>query len=106
MKTTTATTTMIATDDNDDDIGRDDDDDDDDDDDAVDDATSSNTMSNEGDNRNCDNGEDACTLRQCQRHWQRVLSCSRGQGSKIIPSFICSNNIILSYDLWLASFWN
>ncbi len=24
-----------------------------------------------------------------QRHWQRILSRGRGQGNKIIPSFIC-----------------
>jgi hypothetical protein len=106
MTTTTATTTMIAMDDDNDNTRRDDDDDDDDDEDAGDGATSSSTMSNKGDNRNCDNSEDACASRQFRRHWQRVLSCSRGQGSKIIPSFICFNNIILLYDLWLASFWN
>ena len=101
--TTTATTTMIAADDDDDDTGQDDDDDDDDD---VGDDASSSTMSNEGDNRNRDNGEDACASRPWRRHWQRVLSCSRGQGSKIIPSFIfVVNNIISLYDLWLAIFW-
>ena len=84
---------MIAMDDDDDDTGQDDDDDDDDD--VGNDAS-----------RNRDNGEDACASRQWQRHWQRILSCSRGQGSKIIPSFIfVVNNIISLYDLWLAIFW-
>ena len=27
--------------------------------------------------------------RRRRRHWQRVLSRGRGQGNKIIPSFIC-----------------
>jgi len=27
--------------------------------------------------------------RRRRRHWQRILSCGRGQGNKIIPSFIC-----------------
>jgi hypothetical protein len=76
---------MIATDDDVDDTGRDGDDDDNDD--AGNNASS--TMSDEGDNRNRDNGEDACASLQWQQHWQRVLSCGRGQGNKIFPSFIC-----------------
>jgi hypothetical protein len=27
--------------------------------------------------------------RRWRRHWQRILSRGRGQGNKIIPSFIC-----------------
>jgi hypothetical protein len=27
--------------------------------------------------------------RRRRQHWQRILSCGRGQGNKIIPSFIC-----------------
>ena len=71
------TTKMNAMDDDVDNTGRDSDDDNDDD--AGNNASS--TMSGEGDNRNHDNGE--------EQHWQRILSCGRGQGNKIIPSFIC-----------------
>jgi hypothetical protein len=67
--------------------GRDDNDDDDDDDVGT---NASSTMSNEGNNRNCNNGEDTCAStatmpahQRWQRHWQRVLSHSRGQGNKI-----------------------
>ena len=60
-----------------------DDDDDVDDDGAIDD--------NDDDN-NSDDKVFAQTPahRQQQRHWQRTLSCGRGQGNKIIRSFICS----------------
>ncbi len=93
--TMTATTMTIAMDDNIDDTGRDDNDDNSNhDDDAGNEASS--TTSNEGDNRNRDNGKDAYALTattpghwQRQRHWQLVLSCGRGQDNKIIPSFIC-----------------
>ena len=64
-----------------DDTGQDDNDDDDDDDGGND---ASSTTSNEGDNH--------------------VFSRGRGQGNKIIPSFICCFNKISSYDPWLAMF--
>ena len=91
----TATTMTIAMDDDIDDTRQDDNDDDGDhDDDAGDEASS--TTSDEGDNHNRDNGKDAYALtattpghRRQQQHWQRVLSCGRGQGNKIIPCFIC-----------------
>ncbi len=61
MTTTTATTRTIATDDDVDDTGQDNDADGNGDS-AGDDASS--TTSDKGDNRNRDNGEDACYRRQ------------------------------------------
>ncbi len=93
LMTTMATTTTIVTDDDVDDTARDDDADDNDDD-VGNDASS--MMSNEGDNRNHDNGKDACASTAMtpvhwrrRRHWQRVLSRGRGKCNKIIPCFIC-----------------
>ena len=99
---------MIAMDDNIDDTGGDDSDDDNNHDNNAGDNASS-TTSDEGDNHNRNNGEEACASmatmpRHWRRlqHWQRVLSCGRGQGNKIILSV----NNISSYDPWLAIFWN
>jgi hypothetical protein len=63
------------------------------------------------DDNDDDNGSDDNVVVQTpahwqrQRHWQRILSRGRGQGNKIIPSFLFVNNIISSYDPWLAFFW-
>ena len=77
---------MIATDDVVDDTGRDNDDNDNDD--AGNDASSTD----KGDNCNCDNGKDACSSRRRRRHWQRVLSCGRGQGNTYFLLLFVVNN--------------
>ena len=47
------------------------------------------------DDNDDDNGSDDNVVVQTpahwrrRRHWQRILSRGRGQGNKIIPSFIC-----------------
>ena len=80
---TMATTTTIEMDDDVDDTGQDNDADND-----VDDAgnDASSMMSDEGDNP-------STAMMHAhwgrQQHWQRILSCGRGQGNEIIPSFIC-----------------
>mgnify|MGYP006168797303 FL=1 len=53
---------------------------------AIDDNDDDNDDENDGDDNVV---AQTPAHRRRQRHWQRVLSRGRGQGNKIIPSFIC-----------------
>jgi hypothetical protein len=64
---------------------------------AMDDYDDDNDVDGDGaiDNNNDDNDSDDNVVTQTpvhwqrQQHWRHILSCGRGQGNKIIPSFIC-----------------